>query len=88
MATHKSAEKRARQNIKIRERHRILKGHIRSLIKQIQIEKDTDKMKLLLNQLNSALDKSVKKGIYHKNTAARHKSRIARLIQEKTKTQA
>lgn len=44
---------------------------------QIKLKLET---KLLVNKVYSIIDKAVKKGVIHKNTAARKKSRIGKLF--------
>ncbi|MCS6875136.1 MAG: 30S ribosomal protein S20 [Pyrinomonadaceae bacterium] len=79
MANHKSAEKRARQNRKRRERNRALRSALRTQIKKLRAAIASGNKGLcleLLNETISKIDKSVTKGILHKNTAARYKSRL------------
>jgi len=40
----------------------------------------TDEAKTLLTKATSSIDKAASKGVIHKNTAARKKSRLARLV--------
>ncbi len=59
------------------------KNKIKSLIKQVRslaLQKKTDEAKKLLPQLYKALDKAAKTELTKKNTAARKKSRITKLI--------
>jgi small subunit ribosomal protein S20 len=70
MANHKSAEKRVRQNIKRNAINRSNRGRLRTQIKK-------------LRTALTAHDKAaVNKGIIHKNTAARYKSRLTRHVSE------
>ncbi len=83
MANHKSAEKRARQNKKRRERNRALRSSLRTQIKKLRAaitNKDKTLCLELLNPTISKIDKAVNKGILHKNTAARYKSRLTMQI--------
>lgn len=83
MANHKSAEKRARQNKKRRERNRALRSSLRTQIKKLRAaiaSKDKSLCLELLNPTISKIDKAVNKGILHKNTAARYKSRLTTQI--------
>ncbi len=83
MAHSRSAEKRIRQNEKLRLRNRSdrsrLRGDIKKLRKVIANE-DTDKARQLLPSTTSLIDRMVKKGIIHENTGSRYKSRLAKLV--------
>ncbi|MFP4459272.1 MAG: 30S ribosomal protein S20 [Candidatus Zixiibacteriota bacterium] len=76
-----SAEKRVRQAAKRRARNRIVRGQMRRLIADFRAEEDSKKLEEMLPQLFSAIDKAAKKGVIHKNTASRYKSRLAKRIQ-------
>jgi small subunit ribosomal protein S20 len=85
MANHKSAEKRVRQNIKRNEINRANRGRVRTQIKKLRAALTThDKSASgeLLAPTVSLIDKAVNKGIIHKNTAARYKSRLTRHVSE------
>ena len=87
MANNKSAEKRIEINKRNRIQNRYYKTSVRTLIKlffknlelfQIsQNPKDKEKLKELLNSIYSLLDKGTKKNVFHKNTAARKKAKLA-----------
>ncbi len=72
-----SAEKRVRQSAKRRLAHRAIKTYIKNRIKEFKAEKDGEKKQELLRRIYSALDRAVKRGVYHRNAAARKKSRLA-----------
>lgn len=79
MPNHKSAEKRVRQNIKRNAVNRANRGSLRTQIKKLRTALASYDKALCLELLNptvALIDKSVNKGILHKNTAARHKSRL------------
>lgn len=79
MPNHKSAEKRVRQNEKRRNINRSNRSKIRTQIKKLRAAftaKDKTLSQELLNPTVSVIDKAVNKGILHKNTAARYKSRL------------
>ena len=81
----KSALKANRQNIKRREHNRALRAKLRTGLKSIRKSldaKDVDGAKKSLQSLQSLVDKMATKGIIHRNTASRYKSRlVARLAQ-------
>jgi len=78
MIRHKSAVKRARQNVKRNARNRTERSSLRTVLKNFQAKleaKDVAGAEKDLGQVHKALDKAVTKGIIHKNAAARRKSR-------------
>ena len=87
MANNKSAKKRIKINKRNRFQNRFYKSSVRTLIKgflkDIKIYKisktpETEKkLKKRLSSVYSLIDKGTKKNIFHKNTAARKKSRLA-----------
>ena len=83
MANHKSAEKRVRQNIKRNAINRSNRTGLRTQIKKLRTAltaHDQAQSTELLNPTISSIDKAVNKGIIHKNTAARYKSRLTRHV--------
>ena len=79
MPNHKSAEKRVRQNEKRRVINRSNRSKVRTQIKKLRSAlgaKDKNASQELLNPTISTIDKAVNKGLLHKNTAARYKSRL------------
>jgi small subunit ribosomal protein S20 len=79
----KSALKANRQNIKRREHNRALRARLRTGLKGIRKSldvKDIPGAKTALRSLQSLVDKMASKGIIHKNTASRYKSRLAARI--------
>lgn len=76
----KSALKANRQNVKRRQHNRDLRSRLRTALKAIRAsldEKDLDAAKAALNKTVSVVDKMATKGIIHRNTAGRYKSRLA-----------
>jgi small subunit ribosomal protein S20 len=76
----KSALKANRQNIKRREHSRGLRSKLRTALKAIRASldaKDVDGANAALNGTVSIVDKMATKGIIHRNTAGRYKSRLA-----------
>ena len=79
----KSALKANRQNIKRREHNRELRSRLRSALKAIRASLDSKDLagaKTALNATVSIVDKMATKGIIHRNTAGRYKSRLAARI--------
>jgi small subunit ribosomal protein S20 len=86
MANNKSAKKRIGINERNRLQNRYYKTSVKTLtklfLKNLEMSKNeqTDKskteLKTILNSVYSFLDKGTKKNIFHKNTAARKKSKL------------
>ena len=87
MANNKSAKKRIGINKRNRLRNRYYKSSVRSLIKiffqGLEIYKtsqnleEREKLEKILNSIYSLMDKGTKKNIFHKNAAARKKSKLS-----------
>jgi small subunit ribosomal protein S20 len=83
-----SAEKAYRQSIKRREHNRQLRSRLRTALKAIRAAidgKDLDAARERLTETISLVDKMANKGIIHRNTAGRYKSRLVRRIGGKSK---
>ncbi len=79
MANHYSALKRVSQTRKRTTVNRLNKGVLRSSLRnlrQMLAAKDPAKAQQQISQTLSKIDKAVQKGILHKNTAGRLKSRL------------
>ena len=79
MPNHKSAEKRVRQSEKRRAINRGHKTKVRTYIKKLRAALDSgnnENIKDVMPEAISVIDKSVQKGVMHKNAAARYKSRL------------
>jgi len=76
----KSALKANRQNVTRRAHGRELRSKLRTALKAIRAsldEKDIEGAKKALSGTVSIVDKMATKGIIHRNTAGRYKSRLA-----------
>ncbi len=85
MATHKSAIKRHRQDVKRRTANRLHKTRLRTAIKACRTaiaEGDAEKAKSLLDGTLALLDRTSKTGALHDNTVARSKSRLQRAVNQ------
>ena len=79
MPNHKSAIKRVKQNEKKNAINRSNRSRLRTEIKKLRATVaagDKAQSLELLGGTVSAIDKAVNKGLLHKNTAARYKSRL------------
>ena len=83
MARNLSAEKSDRQGEKRRLRNKMIKSRAKTLVKDfvtlVEGQKKEEARKMLL-EVSSFLDKAVSKGVFHRNTAARKKSRMSHLL--------
>ena len=83
MANTKQQKKRIGTNEKRRQANVIIKSSIKRAIKKVEESvqaNDKEKALSALNYANTKLDKSLVKGVYHKNYVARHKSSLAKLV--------
>jgi len=82
LANHKSAKKRAKQNLVRRQRNRSVKTTLKTLEKKVRAatESGDDAALELMRQNQSALQKASQKGIIHKKTASRKISRLSKLV--------
>lgn len=72
MANIKSQQKRIKTNEASRLQNKSVKSAIKSAIKKA----DSDKTPESINQATKLIDSAVTKGVFHKNKAARLKSRV------------
>jgi small subunit ribosomal protein S20 len=87
MANNKSAKKRIGINNRNRLTNRYYKSSVRTSIKMFfqdlevyknsQNAEEKEKLKTILSSIYSLIDKGTKKNIFHKNAAARKKSKLA-----------
>ena len=86
MATHKSAEKAARQAIKRRNRNQAVRSEFKNAIKQFRtavsvkttnVEEVRTKLVPMLNHVQSLLMKAAKRKVSPKETASRQISRLS-----------
>ena len=81
MANIKSQIKRNRQNVKRRLRNRAVRSELNTRTKAALTAAEHDDEQAASQALSDAMkriDKAAAKGVIHKNTAARRKSRLAR----------
>lgn len=80
VANIKSAVKRARQNLRRRKRNLLIKTTVRATIKEVRASLkagDKEGARKALAQAVTLLDKSVSRGVYHRNNASRKISRLS-----------
>jgi small subunit ribosomal protein S20 len=79
VANTKSAIKRIRQNERRRVRNRAVRSKVRTALKVARAVEGTEKRSTIEEAIRF-LDKAVTKGVIHRNTAARKKSKLARRL--------
>ena len=80
-----SAEKRHRQNEKRRLRNRKIKSRVKNMTRvflQSLDQGSREKAEEHFSRLGNLIDRASSKGVFHKNTGARKKSRLNRLLQK------
>ena len=83
MANNLSAIKREKQNEKRRLRNKIIKSRIKTWSRKVREAVSVKNSEVALKnfiEFASLMDRAVSKGIYHKNNAARKKSRMYHLV--------
>tara|TARA_Y100000310_G_C20138011_1_gene558960 strand:+ start:231 stop:491 length:261 start_codon:yes stop_codon:yes gene_type:complete len=83
MPIKKSAKKDIRQNAKHRTRNDLYRNKMKDALKQARTlvsEKKIEEAKKLLPSIYKIVDKSAKVNVIKKNTAARKKARITKLV--------
>ena len=83
MANTRSAAKQARGAVRRRTLNRSQLSTVRTSEKKIRAlakAGKTDEAVKLLPKFQSEIDRAAKKGVVHKNTASRHKKRVAALL--------
>lgn len=83
MANIKSAKKRILVSAKRQARNKHVKSLTKTAVKKVVVaagNNDSTNAQALLVQAISAIDRAASKGVYHKNTAARKKSKLTKLV--------
>lgn len=82
MANYKSAKKRIKVAERNRRRNMMIKSRVRTAMKKVLrgIEEGNEQLEGLTKHAVSQLDKAQSKGVLHKNTVARYKSRLLKRV--------
>jgi small subunit ribosomal protein S20 len=80
MPTHKSAEKRVRQNQKRKLHNKYYAKSMRTAVKKLRNTTDKEKAREQLPRVFGMLDKLAKKNIIHKNKASNLKSKLTKHV--------
>jgi len=81
---HTSAKKRVRQDRKRNQRNRMYKSRIRTAKKKLEqgLAGGGEDIQELYRQYVSVVDRAVSRGVVHRNTASRKKTRMAHRLQQ------
>jgi small subunit ribosomal protein S20 len=82
---HKSAQKRARQTLKITDKNKKYKVLIKGSLKKVLSSKEKAAAETEFKKAVRTLDRAATKGIIHKNKAANEKSKLAKHINKISK---
>ncbi len=91
MPNHKSAEKRARQNVKRRLRNRLVVVSMRTFVKKVRRALDTGDLSGAREILPTAirhLERAAAKGVIHRNQASRSVGRLMSALHKATVAKA
>ena len=87
MAHHKSALKRVRQTTKRTAHNRSMRADLRTIIKKFRLLQESgniEQARDAYTDVQKNIDKAITKGILHKRTGARYKSRLALSLAKNT----
>ncbi len=79
----KSAKKRMRQTKSRTAHNKAARSELRTAIKKVRTAASTDESTVALQEASALIDRAGRKNIVHRNTAARTKSRLAKLVNSK-----
>lgn len=85
MANIKSAKKRILVNQTKADRNKAIKSSVKTAVKKVRVAidaQDKEAAKAALVAATATIDKAATKGVYHKNTASRKVSRLAKAVNE------
>ncbi len=80
MPHHKDKKKRAKTSAKARERNRGYRSELRSAIRDLRTETNSDVAQRRYRTVSGLLDRAANRGLIHRNRASRYKSRLSRFV--------
>jgi small subunit ribosomal protein S20 len=80
MPRHKSAIKRARQNVRRAARNKAALTRMKTLIRKVRTSKAKDEARKALHTAVKYLDEIAAKGMIHKNKASNQKSKLTKHV--------
>ena len=87
MANHKSALKRVRQTAKLTVHNHSMRADLRTVIKKFRLLQENGNLEQARDaypNVQKNIDKAVTKGVLHKRTGTRYKSRLALSLAKNT----
>lgn len=88
MPQHKSPKRHMKTDKKRAARNNYVTKTIKTLSKRFRDEMPVEEKQKLLDTIYSQLDKAAKKGVIHKRTSSRRKSRLALLLNKEAAPQS
>ncbi len=82
MPHHKSAAKRVITNEKARQRNMAMRSRMRSMLKPVREATTRAQAETAYRAATAMLDRSAAKGVIKKETASRHKARLAQFVRK------
>ena len=83
MAHSRSSKKRLRQTATHTVRNRMQRSALRSALRKVRTAASAKDARAALHQAERLLDRAARKRLIHPNTAARHKTRLHKLVGKK-----
>jgi small subunit ribosomal protein S20 len=80
VANHKSAIKRIRTNREQQARNRQWMSRLRTVVKAVRKASTPEEAKAAFEKAVPIIDSTARKGVIHKNAAARHKARLSNVL--------
>ena len=80
MPHHKSAVKRVRTSEKARQANQEVKSRVRTAVRKVREAGSVGDAKSALASALSVLDRAAQKGVIHRSTASRNKSRLTHYV--------
>ncbi|TYB32148.1 MAG: 30S ribosomal protein S20 [Candidatus Mcinerneyibacterium aminivorans] len=76
----KQQKKRMRKDQKLYKKNKAMKSRVKTAKKKVLNSKDYEEAQKELKKFFQIMDKAVKKNLFHKNKAARDKSRLTKYV--------
>jgi small subunit ribosomal protein S20 len=73
----KSAAKRLRQNLRRRTRNKAVRSRLKTAVKKVRAASEPEQAAQLFREAAGLLDRAARRGLIHRNRAARSKGRLA-----------
>ncbi len=84
MANTRSSKKRLRQTVTRTQRNRTQRSALRSAVRKVRAATSAADARAALRQAERLIDRAARKRLIHPNTAARQKTRLHKLVGQKS----